>query len=136
VLSPVALKKGDSLQISIDVPKYGPAKIEATVWHIRRVKKPSTGRQIWSAGMVLVKSDDTYARLLPPAELNVSVEDDPNGVSDELQVFRLRVRVRGESRTRLLTLGATSKKEARELALADLDDSWSIIEIRSVSAAT
>ncbi len=136
VLSPVELKKGQTLQIAIDVPKHGPAKIEAFVWHVRSVKSRSTRRHTWSAGMVLVKSDDTYARLLPPAELNVSVEDDPNDKSDELQVFRVRVRVRGEPRTRLLTLGAATKEEALELALVDLDDSWTIIDIQSVSAAT
>jgi len=136
VLSPVELKKGQFLHLAVDVPKLGPAKIESTVWHVRSVKNPSTRTRAWSAGMVVVKSDETYARLLAPAELNVSVEDDSEADSEELRMFRVRVQVKGEPRTRVLTLGAATQKEAHELALADLDDSWTIVEIRSVSAAT
>ncbi len=158
MLSPVELKKGESLRISIDVPKHGPTRIEAFVWHVRRLKSSSTQMQNWSAGMVLVKSDDIYARILAPAkpnvsvrgdrnvsvrgdpnvsvrgDPNVSVRGDPNDKSDELRSFKLRVQVRGEPRSRLLTLGAATEEQARELALADLDDSWSIIEIKRVPA--
>ncbi len=136
MLSPVELKKGQFLRVAVDVPKLGPAKIESTVWHVRSVKNPSTRRRAWSAGIVLRKSDDTYARLLAPAELNVSIEDDSNDKSDELQMFRVRVQVKGEPRTRVLTLEAATEEEAHEMALADLDDSWTIIDIRNVSAAT
>lgn len=132
VLSPVELKKTQSLQIEIDIPGQGTARIEAWVWHVRSAKNPSTRRQTWSAGMVLVKSDDTYARLLPPAELNVSVKDDSSEKLDELQVFRVRVQMTGKPRTRLLTLAAATREEAHELAVADLDDSWTIIEVLSV----
>ncbi len=132
MLSPVELKKGQSLRLAVDVPKLGPAQIESTVWHVRSVKNPSTRKRAWLAGMVIVKSDETYARLLAPAELYVSVEDDSNDKSEELRMFRVRVQIEGERRTRLLTLGAATEKEAHELALADLDDSWTILEIQRV----
>ena len=137
MLSPVELKRGQTLYLALDVPKLEPAKIESTVWHVRSLKVSSTRRQIWSAGMVLVESDYNYGRLLALAlaEQNVSVEDDPNDKSEELQVFRVRVQVKGEPRIRVLTLEAATENDAHEMALADLDDSWTIIDVREVSAA-
>lgn len=136
VISPVELKKGQYLHVVIDVPNHGPAEIQARVWHVRRGKKPSTGRRVWSAGMILIESDDTYSQLLSPSELNSPSEGDLNDKQDELQVFRVRVQVKGEPRSRLLTLAALTEQEASEFALADLDNSWRITEIFSVSAAS
>ena len=118
VFSPVELKKGDSLRIDIEIPKHGPSTIEAFVWHVRGVKNSRSRKQNWSAGMVLVKSDDAYAGLLAPAEMNVSIEGDPKEKSGEFRSFRVRVQTKGDRRSRLLTLGAETEGQAKELALS------------------
>ncbi len=138
LLSPVELKKGQSLEIEIDVPGQGASNIHAEVWHVRRTKSRSTRRWTWSAGMILEKSDDTYPRLFafaesdcPPGTPASATHRDPTEEAEELQVFRVRVQVQGEPRGRLLTLGATSEKEVRELAAAELDDSWVVTEVQA-----
>ncbi len=137
VLSPVELKKGQPLEIAIDVPGHGVVNLQANVWHVRRAKSRSTRRWTWSAGMILAKSDDTYTRLLTPAKPTSQAEptasahgDDPTGEAEELQVVRVRVQARGEPRSQLLTLAAATEEEARELAAEDLDSSCFITEVR------
>lgn len=135
VLSAEELVKGQSLVVVIDVPNHGPAKVRADVWHVRRSKSPSSGKKIWSAGMLLVKSDDTYERLFAPTIFDSCEQEDvPQDEPDDLKVFRVRVQLRGEPRSRLLTLAAGTRQEAGQLALADLDHSWTITEISSVPA--
>jgi hypothetical protein len=119
LLSPVKLNQGDDLRIEFEVPQYGLSKIQAFVWHVRSIKNSSTQKLNWTAGMVLVKSDDTYARLLASTDPNASVEGDPNDKSDAIHSFRVRVQMREELRSRLLTLGAATENEAREEALSD-----------------
>ena len=132
VLSPVELEKGYILSVEIDVPAHGPSEVQVRVWHVRRNRKPSTGEVLWSVGMLLLKSDATYKRLLPPAKpidaLGAATRDD----AEHLEAFRVRIQVKGEPRTRLLNLAATTEAEARKLALKDLDHTWSIVEIRQV----
>jgi hypothetical protein len=135
VLSPVELEKGYIVRVEIDVPTYGPSEVQVRVWHVQKNRKPATGEILWSAGMFMLQSDENYKRLLPPAKpidaLGSEVKDD----AGHLEAFRVRIQIRGEPRTRLLNLAATSEAEARRLALKDLDAAWSVVEVRKALAA-
>ena len=135
VVSPVELEKGQTLEIVIDVPNHGNARVTADVWHLRRVKNKTTGKRVWAAGMMIVKSDEAYARLLGFDAQNESADGAEDNERDDISVFRVRVKLHGQSRTRLLTLAADSEEEARRLALDDLDAKWTVIEVLSVSDA-
>lgn len=134
VLSPVELEVGYIVRIEIDVPARGPSEVQVRVWHVRKNQRPSTGEILWSVGMLMLKSDDSYKTLLPPARpidaLGPGVED----AADYLEAYRVRIQIRGEPRTRLLNLAATSEAEARRMALADVDESWSVVEVRKAIA--
>ena len=51
----------------------------------------------------------------------------------ESNVFRIRCKARGEPRSRVLTLAAETREQAEALAIRDLGNDWSILEIREVS---
>jgi hypothetical protein len=119
LLSPANLEQGDELDIEVDVPEYGLSRVQVFIWHVRAVKNSNTKKLNWTAGAVLVKSDHAYARLVASADLNVSVEDDPNDNSDELQAIKERVEAREKQRNRLRTLRSAAEKETRELPRSD-----------------
>ena len=135
VLSPVQLRKGQSLEVEIDLPGHGSVNIHADVWHVRRTKSKATLRTSWSAGLIITKSDDTDSGLFTSsAEKNPSKptgNDGPTETEDGLDIFRVRVQIEGTPRTRILTFSAATEDEARNMATKDLDDSWSIVEVMS-----
>jgi len=130
VLSPVELEKGYIVRVEIDVPTYGPSEVQVRVWHVRKNKKPTTGEILWSAGLLMLHSDDNYKHLLPPARPIDALGPEVKDAADYLEAFRVRIQIRGEPRTRLLNLAATSEAEARRLALEDVDKAWSVVEVR------
>ena len=58
-------------------------------------------------------------------------ELDPNDVTLELASYRVRVRARVGPRTRMVTISASSAEEARELAVAELEEDWIVMEVRA-----
>jgi len=135
VLSPVELEKGYIVKVMIDIPSHGPVEVQSRVWHVRKNRNPTTQAIVWSVGMLLLKADAEYRRLLPHPQATAVEDDGTRDETDQFIAFRVRVQVRGEPRTRLLNLAASSEEEARRLALLDLDDSWSIVEVRQVPAS-
>jgi hypothetical protein len=74
--------------------------------------------------------EDVGSDLASPAELeSLALESQESSSNGKPHVFRVRIKASGGSRTRVLSLNAPSKAEAEELARADLDDSWVIIEV-------
>ena len=139
LLSPIALQREQTYVLRIDVPPTLTVVVEATAWHVRRVESQATGRNFWCVGMMLVKADDGYLRLLPEAPERVELPGDGGEGADEegeedsveLSTFRVRVRARVGPRSRVLTLSAVSEAQARELAVADLDGDWIVVEVRA-----
>jgi len=67
LLSPVALTPKQPVQIAIDVPGRGPAKVQVEIWHVRQQKSRSSANKIWTAGAILRQGDPAYERLLAAA---------------------------------------------------------------------
>jgi hypothetical protein len=159
LLSPVALRPKQEVTLKIEVPPHGPVTVEATAWHVRKLKGgPSAS---FSIGMMISKAGEGFRALLPggdgraagseevavaladiaaqaaeaPSEDDLLDDADLGLTEDEalpeegLELFRVRVKATRGPRTRTLTLGAASAVEAESLARADLDDSWQILEV-------
>lgn len=149
LLSPLWLDPKKPVQIEIDVPGRGISTVGVEIWHIRREKSRSSNNKIWIAGAILVDSDAAYSQLLDAAGLaaKASEESDPaiqpapspSKTAEERapdaeidsadpRVFRLRCKVVGSPRTRLLTIAAKCEAEALDLARQDLSSEWSVLE--------
>ncbi len=78
--------------------------------------------------------DAVDLHLLSPSELHeLSARQRravPASEEDTLQMFRVRVKAKGGPRTRTLTLGAVSAEEAEVLAIRELGDEWTLLEVR------
>lgn len=131
VLSPVEFAEYESLRIEIDLPGRQPALIDARVRHVCAVESRGTRRRAWSIGMELVGGDELREALAQSVRTDTGVMDEPavNRESNAPDTFRVRVKLRGEPRSRLLTLSATSEEEARELAMSSLGDAWAVTEV-------
>ena len=72
----------------------------------------------------------------PPASAAPSAagsnESCESGRLDEIEpmIYRIRCKAKGEPRSRVLTLAAETEEQARALAIRDLGNAWSILEIR------
>lgn len=73
-------------------------------------------------------SNDWDQRFEESEKLVAKTGEAPNA---DLQLFRVRVKASTGPRTRTLTLSAASKAEAEELAKADLDASWVVLEVEA-----
>jgi hypothetical protein len=135
LLSPVSIERGDGLAVLIEVSGSEPIELEATAWHSRVVTTGASRRRAWSVGAMILKADDGYQALLADFDQEREVPNVGEVVEDascgaELHSFRVRVQANSGPRTRLLTLTAANETEARALAIADLDDSWAIVDVR------
>jgi hypothetical protein len=141
LISPVWLKPKEAFEVSIDVPGTGLAKVRAEIWHIRREKSRSTNERVWMAGASLLDADEAYAKLLraagvAPASSETAKPPHAGSKSTEpidqveATVYRIRCKARVGPRTRVLTLAADSEDEAREFAVRDLGETWTVLEIR------
>lgn len=145
VLAPTAIRRGERVAIEIDVPNRRAILVEATAWHARTQHSKATRRTFFSIGFVLDRADDGFASLLGGASPSASAlrlreptaPDDADATAEleadadaiGLRAFRVRTRAPSGPRTRLLSIAAQSEKEARLLALADLEAGWSVVEI-------
>jgi len=149
VLAPTAIRRGERVAIEIDLPSRGPIQVEATAWHARTQHSKATRRTFFSIGFVLDRADDGFASLLGSASPSAIASASPIGLREPtapddadataeleadadsigLRAFRVRTRAPSGPRTRLLSIAAQSEKEARLLALADLEAGWSVVEI-------
>ncbi len=136
LISPKRLEPKQALDLSIDVPGTGQSKVRVEIWHVRRAGTKASGGKFWMAGAILIDADQGYERLLraagvaptpPPESAFESTLD-----SIEPKVYRIRCKATGGPRTRVLTLAADSEEEARSLAVCDLGDAWTVLEIRPV----
>lgn len=148
LILPVWLKPNQKFEISIDVPGTGLARVHAEIWHIRRERIQSTNNRVWIAGAMLVDADDAYAKLLAAAgavsrDIDPAAPGKPNrpGLTKapepidaidaiEPTVYRIRCKETGGPRSRVLSLAADSKEQARSLAIRDLGPAWTVLEIR------
>lgn len=134
LLTPVSIEHQESLAIHIEDPRIGPMNIEGLAWHVKKVRGSKPGKMAWSIGVVVLKADDAYYKLLPQSHDTDSApkdqkEAEDEAIADELLVFKVRVKERASPRTRLLSLTAADENEASKFASADLDEKWSIVEI-------
>ena len=65
----------------------------------------------------------------PPTESAKCEEPDPID-SIESRVYRIRCKMVGGPRSRVLSLAADSEEHARSLAIRDLGSDWTVLEIR------
>jgi hypothetical protein len=148
LISPVWLKPNEKYQISIDVPGTGLAEVCVEVWHIRRETSKRTNSRIWIAGAILVDADDAYAKLLKAAvvanpEADRPVKTSRNGTKGagpinlpdpidaiEPRIYRIRCKAVGGPRSRVLSLAADTEAQARSLAIRDLGEAWTVLEVR------
>jgi hypothetical protein len=141
LISPVWLKPKEAFDVSIDVPGTGLAKVRAEIWHIRREKSRTTNERVWMAGASLVDADEAYSKLLRAAGVAPAIRESTAATSTgatstesidqiEATVYRIRCKARVGPRTRVLTLAADSEDEAREFAVRDLGETWTVLEIR------
>ncbi len=145
-LSPVWFKPKQQAEVSIDVPGTGMSSVKAEIWHIRR-EKGRSGQKVWVVGVMLSDADEAYENLLRAAGVASeggqaeaeAHEADPTPETDPVEeirsrVYRIRCKARGGPRTRVLTMAAPSQADARSLAIRDLGDAWSVLEIREAKA--
>ena len=153
LISPVWLKPNEKYQISIDVPGTGLAEVCVEVWHIRRETSKRTNSRIWIAGAILVDADEAYAKLLKAAgvanpEADRPVETSQNGTKGktgskgkgpinlpdaiEPRVYRIRCKAISGPRSRILSLAAETEAQARSLAIRDLGETSTVLEVRMV----
>ncbi len=150
VVVPVRFQRKTTVQIEIEHPRYGPIEVEAVVWHVRRFRQPSSGREGWAVGLLLSKGGPDFRALASPwsmwekpaedalealrNEASKSAKPDPPA-EDELEldegpsVYRVRVRAVGTPRIRTLTLSATSEEAVREAVLTDLEGEWQVLDV-------
>lgn len=69
LLSPAWLNPKQTVELQIDVPGRGTARVQIEVWHIRREKSRTTADKIWVAGAILRDADEAYGELLEAAGL-------------------------------------------------------------------
>jgi len=145
LILPVWLKPNQEFEISIDVPGTGLARVQAKIWHIRRERIQSTNNRVWIAGAMLVDADAAYAKLLAAAgavsrDIDPAAPGKPNrpGLTKapepidaiDPKVYRIRCKETGGPRSRVLSLAADSKEQARSLAIRDLGSTWTVLAIR------
>ena len=130
LFSPVSFDCGEPLTIEIAVSETESVQLEAKAWHVRQVGNSTTTLQAWSVGMMISKAGDGYAALIPIAEPESEIGHAvTRDASADLQVFRVVVQDTTVPPTRVLTLGAASREEARELASADLGPTWAVLDV-------
>lgn len=151
VVAPVRFQHKMTVQIEIEHPRHGPIEVEAVVWHVRRFRQPSSGREGWAVGLVLSKGGPDFQALASPwsmgekpaedalealrNEASKSANPDPPA-EDELEldegpsVYRVRVRAVGTVRVRTLTLSATSEEAVREAVLTALEGEWQVLDVK------
>ncbi len=150
VLAPVRFQHKMTVQIEIEHPRHGLIEVEAVVWHERRFRQPSSGREGWAVGLVLSKGGPDFQALASPGSMwekpaedalealrnsSKSANPDPPA-EDELEldegpsVYRVRVRAVGTPRIRTLTLSATSEEAVREAVLTDLEGEWQVLDVK------
>lgn len=153
LISPVWLKPNEKYQIAIDVPGTGLAQVRVELWHIRRETSKRANSRVWIAGAMLVDADKAYAKLLKAAgvanpEADRPVETAQNGTKGksgtkgkgpidaidgiEPRVYRIRCKAIGGPRSRILSLAADTEAQARSLAIRDLGEAWTVLEVRKV----
>jgi hypothetical protein len=128
--------QGENLRIRFQAPDGVPIEVEGLLWHSRRVRDRASGENAWVLGLMISHACDAYPRLVTPPRASAPEPTRPKIVADtgeideeELLGFRIRVRQRASSRTRLLTLSAQSDEEARALAETQLQDGWEVLEV-------
>lgn len=152
IVTPVRFPHQSTIEVVIEVPRRGPVAVEGVVWHERRFSQPLSGRRGWATGLVLSKagpdfhaiakpagaflepSKDEVLELLKPATLVEDLADVQAlelEANDEPQVFRVRLKAAGSTRTRVLTLSAHSEAAVREAVLTDLSGDWEIIDVEA-----
>ncbi len=150
ILAPVRFQHKMTVQIVIEHPRHGLIKVEAVVWHERRFREPSSGREGWAVGLVLSKGGPDFQALASPGAMwetpaedalealrnsSKSANPDPPA-EDELEldegpsVYRVRVRAVGTPRIRTLTLSATSEEAVREAVLTNLEGEWQVLDVK------
>jgi hypothetical protein len=136
VLAALEADQGTSLLIRLQAPGGEPIEVEALVWHSRRVRDRTTGKDASVLGLMVSRAGQGYSRLAAPARAGApepvrpSHESEPRELGEEELVgFRIRVKERSSPRTRILTLSAKSDEEARELAATHLEDGWEVLEV-------
>lgn len=136
VLAALEADQGTSLLIRFQAPGGEPIEVEALVWHSRRVRDRTTGKDTSVLGLMVSRASEGYSRLAAPARAGAPEPLSPSeGIEsrelgeEELVGFRIRVKERSSPRTRILTLSAKSEEEARELAATHLEDGWELLEV-------
>ncbi len=131
-------KQGDPLRLRLQPPGCAEVRVEALVWHVRRVRLRRSGEVRWVLGLMRSMASDPYSKLVSGMqprgdpvnrELRAEAPDLVPESAPELCAFRIRVKYREGSRTRILSLSAQSEDEARDLALQKLTDEWEILEV-------
>ena len=134
ILSPVPLGS-ETFSLQIEIPGNAPVEVEAAIWHQRRVESATAGGSVWCIGMMLSKTGEGYEKLVPIAEDWTFESDERVDPQQEaraalrLHVFRVKVQSTRDTQTRLLTLAASSTEEARELAMSDLGEDWTVVAV-------
>ena len=134
-VSPVAIEPDESLSLLIEVPSIGSVGVHALAWHVKPVDGPAGGTEAWSVGAVIVTADDRYSTLLvEPGAREDSPDNETTAVLHESPIeqflFKVRIKQKASPRTRLLRITAASEQEAESLSAEDLDDSWTVVEVK------
>jgi len=121
---PTELLEGAQVQVGIP----GPGEtiwVEGRVWHVRpmRIRRTETHAH----GVVVDDPDDRYLALLPRGDVDCDGAADP--AMSGPGVFRVRLKARGQPRTRVLSLAAEDAQTARRDALAKVGDGWEVLEV-------
>lgn len=139
--------QGDPLVVLLRVPD-DEIEVQALAWHSRRARRCGTGEVCHLLGLIVSEAPERYYQLAPvepkpatAAPFEVGPEapaagksaSGPSRVSpddvEDLIAFRVRVKVSGEPRTRVLSLSAASDEDARAAAAANLGNTWEILEV-------
>ncbi len=151
VATDLQLPEGTTLGVVLRPRGEAAVELEAIVWHVRRLKSNHVSFRL---GLILMDPPEVFSRMAVPAErekpvregARLSVEEraradqptatrpkaplrDPPFVVEQLSVYRVRLSLQSSPRTRLMTVAAASREDAKELALSHVDGGWAVLEV-------
>ena len=151
VATRLQVPEGTTLGVVLRPRGEAAAELEAMVWHVRRLKSNQVSFRL---GLILMDPPEGFSGIVVSGErakrLRVGAQllakerarvdrlsatrpkaplRDGSLVAERLSVFRVRLSQQSSPRTRLLTIPAASREDAKNLALSHVDGGWAVLEV-------